>query len=96
MGLQEKNYGNCYDGRSAVGDRPSAARGAGVNVELSQAAMRGDAPAMQRLIARGAKVNAKEKSGWTALMLASQSGVLGAVKVLIDNAPTSMRLTAAA
>lgn len=59
---------------------PSAARGAGVNEELSQAAMRGDAPAMQRLIARGAKVNAKEKSGWTALMLASQSGVSGRLR----------------
>ena len=38
----------------------------------------------KRFIARGAKVNAKDKSGWTALMLASQSGKLEVVKVLTD------------
>jgi len=62
----------------------SAGAFAGVNEDLSQAAMRGDVAAVQRLIGRGAKVNAKDKSGWTALMLACQGGKLEAVKALLD------------
>ena len=57
---------------------------AGVNEDLSQAAMRGDVAAVQRLIGKGAKVNGKDKSGWTALMLACQSGKIEAVRALID------------
>jgi len=56
---------------------------AGVNEDLIEAAKSGDLHKVKRLIDQGAKVNAKDKDGSTALMLASQSGKLKVVKVLI-------------
>jgi Ankyrin repeats (many copies) len=47
---------------------------AGLNEDLFAAAVCGDLPKVERLIAAGADVNAKDKNGRTALMLASQRG----------------------
>jgi hypothetical protein len=47
---------------------------AGVNEDLMQAAERGDLPKVKRLLAKGAKVNAKSNPGDTALMFATEAG----------------------
>jgi uncharacterized protein len=47
---------------------------AGMNEGLMAAAYRGDLPEVQRLLAKGAEVNAKMDDGRTALMIASQKG----------------------
>jgi hypothetical protein len=47
---------------------------AGLNENLFEAAYRGDLPEVKPLLAKGAEVNAKNKHGRTALMLASMRG----------------------
>ena len=65
---------------------------AGVNEDLIAAAFNGDLPEVQRLLAKGAEVNAKTNegpnelisaNGSTALMLASWRGHLEVVRVLL-------------
>ena len=57
---------------------------AGVNEDLYRASRRGDMPEVQRLITKGANVNAKTKYG-TALMIASKLGHREVVQVLLAN-----------
>ena len=56
---------------------------AGVNEDLIAAAFNGDLPEVQRLLAKGAEVNAKDKEGKTALMMASWNGHVEVVRVLL-------------
>jgi hypothetical protein len=49
------------------------------------AARAGDLAAMQKLLARGVDVNAKDKDGGTALMAASAQGHLDVVQALLEN-----------
>jgi len=72
---------------------------AGAAEDLISAATRGDAAAVQALIASGADVNAKTKVGVTALMQAAESGHLDVVQALISkgadvNAKTEGGVTA--
>ena len=52
--------------------------------ELIAAADRGDAPAIKAALARGARINAQDGRGRTALMAATHSNRANAVKALID------------
>ncbi|HOW54564.1 MAG TPA: ankyrin repeat domain-containing protein, partial [Syntrophorhabdaceae bacterium] len=52
--------------------------------ELIDAAEKGDLAHVKFLIASGADVNARDSSGWTALMAASQAGRTEAVRALIE------------
>jgi uncharacterized protein len=56
---------------------------AGLNNDLITAAENGDLENVQKLLARGSNVNAKDNHGWTALRAASTSGNLDVVIVLI-------------
>jgi len=55
-----------------------------VTQEWEQAAKRGDASSLTSQIAAGVDVNALDRFGQSALMLASQRGHLEAVRILID------------
>ena len=68
-------------GRFAPIGFPSAA--AGPAEDLISAAFRGDAAAVQALLAKGADVNAKNNDGVTALMVASENGHLDVVQALL-------------
>jgi ankyrin repeat protein len=57
---------------------------AGVNEDLFAAAMSGDLPKVERLIAAGANVNAKDNNSGTALIWASARGHEGVVQALLD------------
>jgi ankyrin repeat protein len=59
----------------------------GLAGDLISAAERGDAAAVQALLAKGAEVNAKGYDGWTALMLASENGHLDVVQALLAKGP---------
>ena len=56
---------------------------AGVNEDFSEAAERGDLPAVKSFIAKGADVNAKANNGGTALMRASFYGHKDVVALLL-------------
>jgi len=56
---------------------------AGVNEDLYNAAKYGDLPEVKRLLVEGAKVNASDKDGVTALILASLMGHREIVKELL-------------
>ena len=58
---------------------------AGPAEDLISAALRGDAAAVQALLAKGADVNAKTRGGGTALFAASQNGHLDVVQALLAN-----------
>lgn len=62
-----------------------AAAGVVSTKELNDAVERGDAAAVQTLLANGADVNAKKNDGWTALLLASRNGNLEVVQALLTN-----------
>ncbi|MFZ3091694.1 MAG: ankyrin repeat domain-containing protein [Nitrospirota bacterium] len=49
---------------------------------LIEAARKGDTAGVNALLNKGADVNAKDKYGWTALMLASKKGHTGIVQLL--------------
>ncbi|MGB6373780.1 MAG: ankyrin repeat domain-containing protein, partial [Methylocella sp.] len=51
--------------------------------DLINAALRGDAAAVQALLAKGADVNAKMPFGWTALITASKFARLDVVQALL-------------
>jgi|GEM_PF-1944267 hypothetical protein len=51
---------------------------------LHEAALDGDASRVRKLISQGADINAKDKDGKTALMLAAEKGKSAVVKMLID------------
>jgi ankyrin repeat protein len=51
--------------------------------ELERAAISGDVPALEAQLAAGADVDAKDRFGQTALMLAAHHGRLDAVKALL-------------
>ena len=51
--------------------------------ELERAAISGDMPALEAQLAAGADVDAKDRFGQTALMLAAHHGSLDAVKALL-------------
>jgi len=51
--------------------------------DLIRAAMAGDLATVQAIIAEGARVNAKSKDGWTALMAASANGHRAVVQALL-------------
>ena len=55
-----------------------------VNTELYEAAAADDTAEVEQLIRYGADVNAKQKNGWTALMVAAGRGRTESLKVLID------------
>ncbi len=57
---------------------------AGINEDLFKAAIYGDAEAVKSLLAKGADVNAKDKGGGTALMMAINNNHAGVVRLLID------------
>lgn len=54
-----------------------------VQPEVERAAVSGDAPALEALLAAGADVNAKDRFGQTALMLAAHHGQLEAAATLL-------------
>ena len=56
----------------------------GINSQLHEAAMRGDLASIEDLLDRGADIEAREVSGWTALMLASVNDRVAAVELLLD------------
>ncbi len=60
------------------GVAPAAA--AGPTEDLISAATRGDAVAVEALLAKGADVNAKDNNGWSALMMASTGGNIPAFR----------------
>ena len=60
-----------------------AAAVAGPAVDLIDAALRGDAAAVQTLLAKGIDVNAKRTDGVTALMASSQNGHGEVVQALL-------------
>ena len=51
--------------------------------DLFNAANSGDAATVQALLAKGADVNAKDTTGWTALMFAAATDYTGTVQVLL-------------
>jgi hypothetical protein len=51
---------------------------------LNKSAETGNVEEAKRLIQKGADVNAKDKEGWTALMMATLHGKIEIVKLLID------------
>jgi ankyrin repeat protein len=55
-----------------------------LNEQLFAAAEKGDAAAAQRLLKKGADVNAKHSDGWTPLILAAGRGDVAMVKLLLD------------
>jgi ankyrin repeat protein len=63
---------------------PQKASGADINQQLLEAAEKGDKAAVESLLARGAKPNARNKEdGWTALMYAAQEGHADVVEALL-------------
>jgi len=54
-----------------------------MKTEWEQAAKRGDAPSLAAMVAAGADVDALDRFGQSALMLAAQRGHLEAVRVLV-------------
>ncbi len=63
----------------------AAAPAADLGPALLAAARRGDTPRIQKLIAQGAPVDARDKDGHTPLMLAAQRGHADAVRLLLAN-----------
>ena len=59
-------------------------QGAGVNTDLVEAAMRGDATAVRSLLDNGADVNATYGDGSTALHWAAGNGNLELTRLLLD------------
>ena len=55
----------------------------GFALPIHDAARFGDVEEARRLLAAGADVEAKDNSGWTALMLAAQNGHVGVVQALL-------------
>jgi ankyrin repeat protein len=55
-----------------------------INSDLLEAAEAGDTARVEQLLEQGADVNAKDKDGYTALMLAAFSGHTETVKTLLD------------
>ncbi|MFH1113810.1 MAG: ankyrin repeat domain-containing protein [Pseudomonadota bacterium] len=53
--------------------------------DLMGAIYKGDLKAVERLLAGGADANARDQSGWTALMRAAESGRPDIVRLLLDN-----------
>ena len=53
---------------------------------LNDAAMKGDASAVQKLISQGEDINAKDSKGKTALMYAAEKGQAETARILIDAA----------
>ncbi|MFQ5927816.1 MAG: ankyrin repeat domain-containing protein [Terriglobia bacterium] len=61
---------------------PLLATAGDINPDLIEAAKKGDAAAVEALLAAGADVNAKDKDGMTALMLAEKEGHTTVVRLL--------------
>ena len=74
-------------GEQAVLDRKLIAIIEPVSVDddprLWKGAKKGDAAAIERLVAEGANPDAKNKNGWPAVVLAAQQGHAGAVSALV-------------
>ena len=64
---------------------PLTADAGDVDSELITAAMEGRSDTVRALLAKGADVNAKDKYGWTPLMLAALAGRADTVRTLLAN-----------
>ena len=76
---------------------PRAAKRAGLQPEpepdaLHQAASRGDADAVQRLLEAGEAVEAEDDDGWTALVCAASSGQQAVVRMLLAEGASTLPL----
>jgi uncharacterized protein len=69
----------------AEGADVNAAKGQYESTPLMLAAARGETGVLRCLLDKGAKVNARDSDGWTALMGATVEGHLEAVILLLDN-----------
>jgi ankyrin repeat protein len=63
---------------------PATAGGHMLGSELHAAAAKGDAAAIQELLAKGAEVDARDDGGRTALLIAAQANQVGAAREKIE------------
>ena len=68
---------------STVYAQPSSAPSASTDAELIQAASDGNVSRVELLMKKGANINATAKNGYTALMIAVQTGKKDAAQTLV-------------
>jgi ankyrin repeat protein len=60
-----------------------AARARALELELQRAAKSGDLKLLKQLLKRGAKINAQDIDGWTALHAAAADGCLNSLEMIV-------------